>query len=188
MPCSISSGVDAAAENDALKRRRRKNERNRLWMAKKYAENPNKAIASANKWKAKNPEKAKAIKREWEANNREKLNAKARERYDPEKQRERTKKRDPEKEKIRRQKWAMDNPEKVKEAQERYIRENPEKVKRTKKRQTLEIHDSYVAAKLKVPVETLRQYPDLLESHREVIAIKRKLNINQNRRNHEKSN
>ena len=67
----------------------------RIYKAKKYAENPQKAKDKVAAWRKANPEKAKATKDAWQKSNLEKSNA--------------TKKI-----------WALNNPEKIKSAQKTY--------------------------------------------------------------------
>jgi hypothetical protein len=176
--CSISS-VDgkpkkrakAATEEERKQRlkedHKRYRDRNREKInarGQKYRlENSEKEKARAAKYHAENKEKRNATIAKWSANNREKCTDKNR-------------------------RWRARNPGKSTEIAKRWQAANPEKVVENRKKTVVELKDNYVAACLGLPVSIARKYPDLMDSHREVITLKRKLNINQNRRNHEKSN
>jgi hypothetical protein len=126
-------------------------------------------------------EMTKATKRAGATKNRERINEGKRKRYDPEKQR---RWRDPIKSKLQQAKWRKANPEKMKVSRRKMY----EKSKEKNKEYRMEIKDWYVADALRISVKILKKYPDLIESHREVIRLKRKFFVIKPTRKNEKSN
>ena len=116
----------------------------------------------------------------------------------------RWRKANPEKAQEKRKRWMEKNPEKAKlikiqneanrdkekksASDRRRYRENHAKIREVRRQAQNALPDCYIASRLGLSVKNLRKHPELIEAHREVIRIKRKLSINQNARKHEKSN
>jgi len=145
------------------------NKKQQIRSAKFRKEHPDLARANSKKYRLKNPEAYKKRAREYARKrlikHREQINNRRRQLHaeNPEPDRERQKK------------WKRNNPEKV--AASRLKRLFKQRIfnRNRSRADTQSLSDVYVAAKLHISVKTARMFPELIESHRSVIRIKRSL-------------
>lgn len=116
---------------------------------KRRVANPKKARESRKKWRAANIERTRESDKKWRASNIERTRG-----YN--------------------KKWRVANPESAKKSWADWHIRNPDSEREKSRRKVENLKAFYVAQILQIPVSTLRQYPDLLECHREVIRLKRK--------------
>lgn len=77
--------------------------------------------------------------------------------------------------------WRAANPEKEEKRKARlkaWRDANPEKVKARSAQCIRNLENRYIAQVLGLPVSLARQFPELIQSHREVIALKRRIETN----------
>ena len=121
----------------------------------------------ARKRREKSPEKHREAAKQRRAQKRQEYNRTLAEwrKANPEKHRDTSKK------------WATENPERVRKNIKRWQKENPERVLKSQRKRVHRIADSYVANRLGLPVDLLREHlPNLLESKRRELLLKRQLN------------
>jgi hypothetical protein len=118
------------------------------------------------KYRENNPEKEKERKKIYRKNNAEKI-----------KQSQKKRRKDnPEKYKESCIKYRKNNAKKIKQSQKKYYKNNAAKIKEYKKKLVENLTDSYVATRLKTPVNHLN--PKVIETRRLIILIKRELRKN----------
>jgi hypothetical protein len=126
----------------------RKRELIRLW---KQA-NPDKVRENQTKWKRQNPDKVRYYRIKYEQANLDKIRTYKRQ-YQINSRRK--------------------NPQKFRERLKRSRKKNPELYRKFDRIKRENLEPSYIATLLKCSVVILKQNPDLLESHRTVIQLKR---------------